>query len=74
MDSEDKIPRSGFAGEVSQKSNEVLPLPAYPDEHATDHGLNVVDFAKDDPNDPQNWSSRYKWFITMLLAFMSIIV
>ena len=34
----------------------------------------IIDFEKDDSDDPQNWSSYYKWSITLLLALMSIIV
>ena len=35
---------------------------------------NIIDFDQNDPDDPQNWSSRYKWSITMLLALMAFIV
>ncbi|KAI4184174.1 MAG: hypothetical protein LQ346_006148 [Caloplaca aetnensis] len=41
---------------------------------ATSHEPNLVDFDADDADDPLNWSSRYKWSITILLASMSIIV
>jgi len=26
----------------------------------------------DDPTNPQNWSSRYKWFITIICSIMTI--
>ena len=40
------------------------------DKRLTDLDPNIVDFDHNDPDDPQNWSHRYKWSITMLLAII----
>ena len=44
------------------------------DKKPDDLDPNMVDFRHDDAEDPLNWSPRYKWSITMLLALMAIIV
>ena len=36
---------------------------------------NLVDFdGPDDPANPMNWKSRYKWTITVLVSMMSLVV
>jgi hypothetical protein len=34
----------------------------------------ILDFEKGDPENPREWSSRFKWFIVFLLAFMAFTV
>ena len=36
---------------------------------------NTVDFDNaEDPADPLNWSSLYKWFLVLLISLMSLVV
>jgi hypothetical protein len=40
-----------------------------------DHGSYIVNFdGPDDPTDPLNWSSRYKWSMVVLISVLSLIV
>lgn len=34
----------------------------------------TVEFEPGDPEDPRQWSKRWKWFIVFLLAFMAFTV
>lgn len=41
---------------------------------AQDVSVVLVDFESGDPEDPQNWSPRYKWTVTSMLTVMSFTV
>jgi hypothetical protein len=42
---------------------------------AQDDASNIVDFdGPDDPKDPLNWSTRYKWSMVILISLLSLIV
>ena len=34
----------------------------------------ILDFEKGDPENPREWSPKFKWFIVFLLAFMAFTV
>lgn len=44
--------------------------------HAGTHDLaNIVDFdGVDDPQDPLNWPSQYKWYLVLLISLLSLVV
>ncbi len=45
------------------------------DQHVDDVDEHVVDFdSPDDPENPLNWSSQYKWSVVMLISIMSLVV
>ena len=62
-----------LSNEEKSETSDASPICAE-SENTPDNNPNVVDFDQNDPEDPQNWSTRYKWSITMLLALMAIIV
>ena len=41
---------------------------------AEQHDENLIDFeGADDPTDPLNWSSPYKWGVTVLISLMTLV-
>lgn len=57
-----------------EETTDAFPKCAASDTKPDDLDPNIIDFDPNDPEDPQTWPSSYKWSITMLLAFMAIIV
>ncbi len=42
---------------------------------SSDNQSDIVDFeGEDDPKDPLNWSSRYKWSMVILISILSLVV
>ncbi|KAK9465931.1 major facilitator superfamily domain-containing protein [Lipomyces arxii] len=41
---------------------------------AEDDGFKLVTFTPDDPGNPKNWSTGYKWYCTMLVALLCFAV
>lgn len=49
--------------------------PSLPPPHPNEEGSDLVDWdGPQDPENPQNWSSKFKWYTIMILACMTFVV
>lgn len=62
--------------EKDQDSNEPpASSQAAPAPQADDESTNLVDWdGPEDPENPQNWSGKYKWYVIMIFACMTFVV